>query len=113
MSMSGKLLKRIGLGLLLIPIGFLFLFLFGEVFSGDMSGFSHILQILPFLVLVYIAWRWPFWGGIVLLLLSIMFGALYAIDVLFPWQTVLLVELVLFLPPFISGTLLILSAKKK
>lgn len=113
MSMSEKLLKRIGISLLIIPIVFLSLFLFGEVLSGDISGLSHLLQIIPFFILVYISWRWPFWGGALLVLLSVTFGVLYAIDQIFSWQTVLLVELVLFLPPFVSGVLLILSSKKK
>lgn len=110
--MSKQILKRIGLGLLILPVGFLSLFLFGEVFAGDITGLSHLLQLVPFFALIYIAWRWPFWGGIILILLSVVFGTLYAIDQIFSWQTILFVELLLFLPPFLSGTLLILSSRK-
>lgn len=110
--MSKVLLKRIGLGLLIIPVGFLSLFLFGEVFSGDLSGFSHLLQLIPLFVLIYIAWKWPFWGGVALVLFSLALGIIYAVDQLFAWQTILFVELLLFLPPFISGILLVLSSRK-
>ncbi len=110
--MSKILMKKLGMAILLLPIGFLSLFLFGEVFAGDLSGISHFIQILPVLVLAFVAWKKPFIGGLVMVMASIVMGMLYALDAKFQVATVLLVELFLFLPPFIAGILLILSSKK-
>ena len=45
--------------LLSIPVLILLVFTFGEVFSGDSSGIGHLIQALPFLVLIYLVWKWP------------------------------------------------------
>jgi len=50
-------LKIILTVVLSLPSLFFLMFLFGEVFSGDMSGFSHIIQAAPFLILMYLLWR--------------------------------------------------------
>ena len=110
--MSKKLLKRLGLALLIIPIGFLMTFLFGEVFSGDISGLSHLLQLAPLFALLFIAWKKPYFGGLLLIGISLLLGILYVVDGASAPNVIFLVVLSLFLPPFISGVLLLLSSKK-
>jgi hypothetical protein len=111
--MPNILLKRIGVGLLLIPLGFLLLFTVGEIFSGDLSGLSHLIQAAPVLFLIILSIKKPFMAGLFLLIIGLVLGILYPFRVPFEIQTILLVEIILFLPPVISGVLLILSAKKK
>ena len=52
------ILKTVILLVLLIPIIFFSLFLFGEVFGGDMSGFGHLLQALPFVLLWFLVFKY-------------------------------------------------------
>ncbi|MBU2036161.1 MAG: hypothetical protein ABH819_03750 [Patescibacteria group bacterium] len=111
--MPKKLLRNIAIGLLFIPLGFLLLFTVGEVFSGDISGLSHLIQMAPIILLVFVAWKKPFVGGGLLTIISLILGILYAINFPFVFWTIVLVEAFLFVPPFISGVLLILSSKKK
>ena len=47
--MRNTMLKKIGICLLLIPLGFFLLFAFGEIFSGDLFGLPHIIQNVSFL----------------------------------------------------------------
>jgi hypothetical protein len=111
--MSQKNLKRVGIGLLIIPLGVLFLFAFGEVFSGEISGFQHLVQAAPIIILAFLAYKKPFVGGLLLLIAGLTLGILYALRAPFNFQTIVLAELLLFVPPAISGSILILSSSKK
>jgi hypothetical protein len=46
--------------LLSLPTLFFLLFMFGEVLGGDLSGFGHLLQAAPFILLIILVWKWPF-----------------------------------------------------
>jgi hypothetical protein len=111
--MAKPLLKKIGIGLLLIPLGFLLLFTVGEIFSGDLSGLSHLIQAAPLLLIIFLAFKKPLFAGILLSTISFVLGIMYIVDGASNLNTIMLVEAFLFLPPFISGILLILSSKKK
>ncbi|OGG11836.1 hypothetical protein A2Z00_01495 [Candidatus Gottesmanbacteria bacterium RBG_13_45_10] len=105
--------KIIGLAILLIPIAFLSLFLIGETVGGDWSGLIHLVQMLPLLLLALLAWKKPLIGGILLVSIGVLLGIAYALSARgFPIQTILLVELILFSPPIVSG-ICFLSASKK
>lgn len=108
--MTKAWLKRIGLLLLVFPLVVLFLFLFGEVFSGDISGLGHLVQLIPVILIAFLAWKKPFIGGAILVAAGAILGILYFANVDFPWQTILIAEVLLFLPPIISGILLICSS---
>lgn len=106
-------LKRIGLGVLFIPIGFLLLFLTGEVLSGDISGFSHLAQALPIVFLAILSWKKPFLGGVLLCGAGIILGFWYATLLSFSFRLIFPVGIFLFLPLIISGILFILASKTK
>ncbi len=57
--MKQNKLKTILTVILTLPIVFFMIFLFGEVFAGDLSGFSHILQALPFIIVIILVWSLP------------------------------------------------------
>ena len=103
--------KNLGLGILLIPLGVLLLFAFGETFSGDFSGLGHLLQAAPLIALAALAWKKPFIGGMILASLSLILGILYALNFHFPLTTIFIAELLLFLPPFASGILFMISSR--
>lgn len=106
-------MKKIGIGLLMVPLGFLLMFTFGEVFSGDFSGLSHLIQALPIALLLWLAFKKPFVAGVILVGVGVVSGIVYALSVPFEALTILIVEGLLFVPPVVSGALLILSEKKK
>lgn len=111
--MSKAFLKKLGIGLLLIPLAFFLTFAIGEVLSGDMSGLSHLLQATPLVILIVLASKKPLIGGVLLLILSLILGIWYALSNSSSFQTILLVEIFLFIPPFMSGAFLLLSSKRK
>ena len=112
-GMFAKRLKITGMAILLLPIFFLSAFLFGETFGGDITGLIHLVQVLPLLLLLFLAWKWPKIVGVVLVVLGLVAGSLYFSSAHFPTQAVLLVEAVVFLPPVVAGIFLFLSAKKQ
>jgi hypothetical protein len=56
-------LRVTGLVLLLIPSAALAWAGLDEVLGGDVSGWQHIVEIVPLAALAAIAWRWPQIGG--------------------------------------------------
>jgi hypothetical protein len=98
----------------MIPLGFMVLILLllgiGEMLSGDWSGSQHFIPVLFVGLVVWLCWKRPLWGG--LLLLS---GA--AISVLIFWRfftstdpTDMLGPLtIMILPLAFSGLLLLTS----
>ncbi|MBU1166890.1 hypothetical protein KKC60_00585 [Patescibacteria group bacterium] len=106
---ENKRLKAIGLSVLLIPTLFFLIFLVGETVGGDISGISHILQIIPIIVLGIIGLKYPYIGGLILTIIGTILFILYAISA--ELQSLFL-GLIIFLPLIISGILLILSARR-
>ena len=102
--------RLVGFGLILIPITFLLLFTIGEVISGEPSGYSHLVQIVPLVILAILARKKLKIAGILLMITSILLGIFYAIVMgSSPLSLKLMVELVLFLPPFLAGLLFSLA----
>jgi hypothetical protein len=110
---TGRLLKIFGISLLLVPLVFLLLFTFGEVFSGDVSGLLHLIQATPIILLIFLAVKKPFIGGLLLSTIGLILGILYVLDTSVNFQTILFVEIFLFTPPFISGILFVIASRIK
>jgi len=55
-----------------LVVGILLLFLIGETVSGDWSGLGHLIQAIPIAFLMWLGWKRPLWGGILLLVLSLI-----------------------------------------
>jgi hypothetical protein len=106
-------LKIVGLALLVVPLGFLALFMVGEMAGGDISGASHALQALPLLLLAAAAWRWPFQAGAVLALVGLGLVIVYAFlaGPRFGLGTIAIVEAVLAVP-VVSGVVLMLAGRR-
>ncbi|HOX96212.1 MAG TPA: hypothetical protein PLI45_02430 [Candidatus Woesebacteria bacterium] len=51
-------LKTVILLVLSIPIFFFSLFLFGEVFGGDISGLGHLFQVIPLVLLWIVVYKY-------------------------------------------------------
>ncbi len=107
-----QIARRIAYGILSIPAGFLLLFTFGEVLSGDLSGLSHLAQLVPIVVLAVLAIKKPKWAGMLLVSSSALLGIWYVFTAPFDPITIVIVEVLLFLPPFIAGALLLFSERR-
>ncbi len=104
---AARILKIIGL----LPIGFLSLvslvFGIGESTGGDLSGLMHLVPFALLALAVWLCWKYPLWGGILLLAMA-LFRALALIPELFLrpagsiWNSGLFL---LILIPAISGGL--------
>lgn len=103
--------KMIGISLLSLTLGFLLLFTIGEVLSGDISGLSHLLQIVPILLLLILSFKKPKIAGFLLTSSSLTLGLLYPFRASFNLQAIIIVEIILFLPLVLSGIFFMLSAK--
>lgn len=98
--------RLVGYIILLIPSSFVLLFAFGEILSGEASGYLHLVQLFPMLFLGLVVRRFPRFAGICFILAAIVLGIFYyfAMGDLSFWTKVL-VELILFIPPLIAGFL--------
>ncbi|HDP70298.1 MAG TPA: hypothetical protein ENN38_05785 [Actinobacteria bacterium] len=105
------------LGLIWALWWFLFEFLSGiEESSGFFDTLVHIF--VPgglFLIIVFIAWRWEYIGGIVLITdgLFLAVGYPYVTWGKLPFLAIFLMLLTMALPPILSGILFTLSAKEE
>jgi hypothetical protein len=94
------------------PIVILLLFTFGEVFGGDISGVQHLVQLLPLAIVVAGAWRFPRVGGAALVGLSLVLGVVYPFAFAgADLGTIIVVELLLFVPPALAGLLFLAAAR--
>lgn len=79
---TAKILKILGL----LPIGFLSLvilvFGIGESSGGDLGGLMHIVQFVILGLAMWLCWKYPLWGGILLLAMT-LFRTLALIPELF------------------------------
>jgi hypothetical protein len=46
------------------------------VAGGDISGLQHVVEILPLAALAWLGWRRPFWGGIALIVLTLILAGI-------------------------------------
>lgn len=95
---------------LILPVGFLLLFLFGEVFGGEISGISHLLQLIPLLALIYLAIKKPKIAGPILILAGISLSIFYYLQTQFMFFPV---YFILFFPLILSGYLMVKEDKTK
>lgn len=104
---TARILKIIGL----LPIGFLSLvslvFGIGESTGGDLSGLIHLVPFVILALAIWLCWKYPLWGGIILLAMA-LFRALALIPELFlrppgsMWNSGLFLLIII---PAISGGL--------
>lgn len=106
-------LKTKGLIILLVPATFISLFLIGETVGGDISGFGHLLQLIPLVICALLAIKFPYWTGILLVFLGFILAICYASFTGMPIPTIIIVDSILFLPLVVSGAFLISSATQK
>jgi hypothetical protein len=68
---TAKILKILGL----LPIGFLSLLSLvlgiGESAGGDFGGLMHLLAVVVLGLAIWLCWKYPFWGGILLLAMAL------------------------------------------
>ena len=106
------MLFKVGILLLLLPIGFLLLFAVGETASGDLSGLFHLVPVILLLTLGWLARKKAAIVGIGLIVTSLLMGISYPLCTAQKIETVFLIELLLFGPLFISGIIYVRQAQQ-
>jgi hypothetical protein len=90
-----------------IPLVILLLFAIGETAGGDWSGLGHLLQAIPIALLMWLGWKRPLWGGILLLVLSLFAAYSFANPLRgMDW----LAPLLIIITPLVLSGVLFLSA---
>jgi hypothetical protein len=89
--------------------GILLLFLIGETVGGDWSGLGHLIQLIPVVLFMWLGWKRPLWGGIFLLVLSLIAAYSFANPLR---GTDWLAPLLIIVTPLILSGILFLSAAR-
>lgn len=110
---SPRHLKVAALVAAMPTVAVLLLFAFGETSGGDISGLQHLVQLLPLAVLFGLAWRFPLFGGVSLVVVALVVGALFPMVAADSERasTILLVELLFLTPPLVTGLLFFAAAR--
>jgi len=75
---GARRMKIAAMVLLGLGISFYLMFALGEAASGEAGAAAHLLPALLLGALMYAAWKRPLAAGIILLILSVPLGLLYA-----------------------------------
>ena len=92
-----------------LATGILLLFAVGETAGGDWSGLGHLIVAVPIGLLMWLGWKRPVWGGILLLLAGV-FAALFFSDALRSPEW-LAPFLIIVAPLLVAGLLLLGAAR--
>jgi hypothetical protein len=103
-----KTLKIIALVFPGLTVAVLLLFALGETIGGDWSGLGHLIQAIPIAFLMWLGWKHPLSGGILLLVLS--FLAAYSMGEILRGPEWLAPSLIIIAPLILSGILLLGAA---
>jgi len=90
-----------------IPLVILLLFAIGETVGGDWSGLGHLIQAIPIALLMWLGWKRPLWGGILLIVLSLIAAYSFANPIR---GTDWLAPLLIIVAPLMLAGLLFLGA---
>lgn len=106
-----KKVKAVKIVAMIFPgavIAILLLFGLGETIGGDWSGLGHLIQAAPIVLLMWLGWKRPLWGGTLLLVIGILSFLRFSNDFQDPgW---LAPFLILSTPLLLSGLLLLSAA---
>lgn len=96
-----------------VPAGLLTIFLLfmglGEMFGGDISGVQHVIPAMVLLALMWLGWKKPNLGGWGLCIVSLVFSII-VVTMNIPTEIKRNVLLIMALPAFLSGALLLTSS---
>jgi hypothetical protein len=91
----------------LLTIFLLFMGL-GEMFGGDISGIQHVIPAAVLLALMWLGWKHPYWGGLGLCIAGLLLGVVVTVMNI-PMDVKRNFLLIIALPAFLSGALLLTS----
>jgi hypothetical protein len=98
----------------MLPLGFMVLVLLtfgiGEAVGGDLSGLMHLVEVAVVGVIIWLAWKHPLWGGLLLMagaiLQAVNFGRFFSeADA----AAVVAPLVIMILPLAFSGLLLVIA----
>ena len=105
-------MRRAALAICILPALFFTIFAFGEMTEGDMSGLVHVGQLGVLAALSYIAYKWPYAGGLLMLFSGLLLAMTYVSATRhFPLSTIVIVTLSVFIPLIVAGVLFISFAR--
>lgn len=107
-----KWIRDTALVLSAIPASIFIIFAAGEMMGSDMSGIIHVVQFLFFILLLYIAFKKPYIGGLIMFFSGLVLALKYvAYTGHLPIPVMLLVISVVFIPLIAAGILFIIYGR--
>lgn len=98
----------------LVPLGFMVLVLLtfglGETLSGDLSGMMHFVPVVFAVLVAWLCWKRPLWGG-VLLLAGVVFEVIAFWGILINRPPMWFWTLIIMILPLAFSGLLLLTAE--
>jgi len=98
----------------LVPIGFMVLVLstfgIGETLSGDLSGLMHFVLVIFAVLVAWLCWKHPLWGG-VFLLAGVIFEVIAFWGILSNRPPMWFWTLIIMILPLAFSSLLLLTAE--
>ncbi len=102
-----KWLMRIALVLMGLYVVFWLFFGIGEMISGDLSGAFHLVPAIMVVVLMFLAWRRPKEGGVIIVVLGLLVSLYYAFATMQGGRSFDVTSLIGGVPFLVSGLLLL------
>lgn len=94
--------------------GFFYLFFgVGESLGGEPGGWIHLVPAVLLLGCIPLGWKYPLWGGFVLLVLFFLMGFRIYLVILHPGGGIPPFQSILGLPFLLSGLLFLIEAAIK
>lgn len=105
--------KMIAEAFLAIPGLIFIIFAVGEISGGIAGGLEHIIQVILVIIFALTGWFYPKKFGVILIAASVIFSILYFLSFSgLSLLSKLINEVILFLPPLLSGIFFVLASKK-
>ncbi len=73
------------------------------------EGLAHLVQLVPLVIAIVLAWRRPIEGGIVLVVVGSTLALMYPVAASGPFEMIMSTEVVLLLPPVAGGALFVVA----
>jgi hypothetical protein len=99
----------------MVPLGFmvaiLLIFAIGESVGGDLSGLMHLVPVVLVGLVIWLCWKRPLWGGILLLAGAIFEAVFFAIALRDAGPGGMVSPIIIMILPLtLSGVLLLTAA---
>jgi hypothetical protein len=100
-------LKEAALDVLALPVVVLLVAGMADFLAQNPHGATHLLQLMPFVLLIVLAWRFPHATGTVLVMTGSASAIAFLAVIALPPVVAIVTAVVAFMPPIVAGVMLL------